>query len=217
MREINFEEWKDFLFSGLICDVMDGLGYPNQSLSHEFQPLVPEMKVFGRVFTAVMQELAAPVETPLVNQTKAIAALGKDDVYVLKTIGAYNAGVWGEILTSGAKMQGALGAVIDGYSRDSAPVIEMGFPVFSRGRDPRTAKQRAEIVAWQVPVVIDGVSVKPGDLVYADYDGVCFIPEEIVGEVLEKCRELEAAETRTRDKILSGVNIVNAFFDNGAL
>ena len=217
MEHIDFQKFSSFLYSGLLCDVMDQMGYPNQCFSKEFQPLTQDMKLFGRAFTAVMQEIFEPVEKPLVNQTKAIAAMGANEVYVLKTCGAYNAGVWGEILSTAARMNGAVGAVIDGMSRDSDNIIKMGYPTFSRGHLPTTAKNRAEIVAWQVPVVIDGVKVAPGDLIFGDLDGVCVIPREIEDAVLQECLDLEERENVIRNKILAGVNIVDAFFEIGAL
>ena len=76
MEHIDFQKFSSFLYSGLLCDVMDQMGYPNQCFSKEFQPLTQDMKLFGRAFTAVMQEIFEPVEKPLVNQTKAIAAMG---------------------------------------------------------------------------------------------------------------------------------------------
>ena len=68
-----------------------------------------------------------------------------------------------------------------------------------------------------MPVVIDSVKVAPGDLIFADLDGVCVIPQEIEDAVLQECLDLEERENVIRNKILAGVNIVDAFFEIGAL
>ena len=83
--------------------------------------------------------------------------------------------VWGDILTAVAHQRGIAGTVIDGVSRDVRRALELGYPIYSRGRFMRTGKDRVEVAEVGGPVTIGGVQVAPGDLLVGDDDGVVAI------------------------------------------
>ena len=77
----------------------------------------------------------------------------------------------------------------------------MNFPLFYKGRDPRTSKGRCEINECQIPVLFDGVSINPGDYIFGDIDGVVIIPKDIVEEVLEQA----LATVKKEDEVRAGL------------
>src|SRR5690606_16243827 len=78
---------------------------------------------------------------------------------------------WGELLSTAAMARGAVGALMDGCTRDVKAIRAMQFPVFHGGIAPLDSKGRGRIMAIDVPIVCAGVKVTPGDLVFGDADG----------------------------------------------
>src|SRR5208337_590943 len=90
----------------------------------------------------------------------------------------------GELLSTAARVRGARGAVIDGLVRDVRKIQQLGFPVFARGIKPVDSKGRGTIIDYNVPIECAGARVSPGDLIFADYDGVIAIPADVLPEVV---------------------------------
>ena len=216
-NNINFKQLRETLYAGLVCDVLDYFGYRNQSLGSEFYPIVPGSVLFGRAYTVVAQPVVVVPEDALVNQCRSIEGVQENDVYVLSTVGGYNAGIWGEIMATALRVRKGTGALIDGMVRDTRQLVEMQFPVIGRGHLPTTSKGRTEITAWKVPIEIDGVRINPGDLIFGDVDGVAVIPQEIEDQVLERCLHILSNENLVRDKILAGESIVETYLEIGAI
>jgi regulator of RNase E activity RraA len=136
-------------------------------------------------------------------------------VIVLDNRGRTDATVWGDLLTTVAHSRGVAGTVIDGVCRDTDRAREVGYPLFSCGQWMRTGKDRVALDATQVPVVVGGVLVSPGDLLFGDGDGVVCVPLSRAEEVLEVARTIEAAETEIRKAIAEGVPLAKARADAG--
>ena len=204
-------------YVGLVCDVLDYFGYRNQSLGAAFQPLEPDMVLMGRAYTTRAVPAGKMTKESMVNQCKSIEGVKDGEIYVMACQGAYLAGVWGEIMSTGVRVNGGVGALIDGMIRDSNQVKEMQFPVISRGHLPTTAKGRMEIVDIQCDVVIDGVTIHPGDLIFGDLDGVAIIPQQIEDEVIERCLAILASENVVRDRVLAGDPISKVYMEIGAI
>lgn len=78
-----------------------------------------------------------------------------------------------------ARNAGCVGVIIDGAVRDIAKIREMDFPVFARGASPYDSQNRQRVIEFGIPVEIAGVRFCPGDLVFADLDGVVVVPREV--------------------------------------
>jgi len=102
-----------------------------------------------------------------------------------------------------AKMQGLSGAIVDGAVRDVNTIRDLEFPVWCRGRTPKTGKHRMEAMEINGPITVHDVLVEPGDFVVADDSGICFIPPHLVEKVLSDAQATEAAEAAARDLIRS--------------
>ena len=105
----------------------------------------------------------------------------------------------------------AAGAVLDGYSRDTTEVLELGLPVFSFGGYSQDQGPRGKVVDYRVPVDIQGVRVRPGDIVFGDQDGVLIIPREAETEAISLALEKAATESSVRLAIKNGMSTVEAF------
>ena len=118
---------------------------------------------------------------------KALQIAQPGDILVAATEGYPHAGYFGDLMATSAMAQQIGGLAIDGCIRDSAEIIEMGFPVFCRGTCMRgTAKQTLGSVNH--PVLFADVVVNPGDLVLGDDDGIVIIPQSKLDEVLKATR-----------------------------
>lgn len=126
------------------------------------------------------------------------------EVVVLDNGGRTDCTVWGDILTAMAHHRGVAGTVIDGVCRDVRRALDVGYPIFSRGRYMRTGKDRVEACDVQRPVNVGGVQVAPGQLIVADDDGAVTVPADVEDDLVEICRTVHERESRIVDDVLSG-------------
>ncbi len=191
------------LYAGLVFDVLEELGYPNQVLSHEIMPLALDMKVAGPAFTVKAATAAEKDEDIRFRRLKSLKDMTFPCVEVRDRGTPFRVALYGELTATSAKAHGAVGAIVDGGTRDSGMIIEMGFPLFARYRTPIEAYGRTMTLACQVPVILSGeltetVVVNPGDFVFGDLDGVLIIPKHLTCQVLQKCEEIAGTENLAR-------------------
>jgi regulator of RNase E activity RraA len=110
-----------------------------------------------------------------------------------------------------------VGAVVDGYHRDTPRVLEQDFPVFSRGAYAQDAAVRASVVDFRCLIRIGEVDLAPGDLVFGDVDGVVVIPSAVADEVIARALVKARAENVVRDAIEAGMSSTEAFRSYGVL
>ena len=143
---------------------------------------------------------------------KMLGSITNGDVIVTQAHDDRNHGAHlGELSSETAKFRGARGAVIDGGTRDVDYILKLGFPVFCRYRTQRDILGRWQLTSFGQPVQIGGVTVRRGDFVVGDKDGVLVIPQEITLTVLEKSEEVMNTENLVRKAILQGVHPVEAY------
>lgn len=208
---------KENLYSGIICDVLDQMGYRNQALSNELNGLNDNTVIFGPAFTSIGTEVYSMPEDPLTAQCKVVDQLGEGEIYVLVTRGSYNCAVFGELFATAVKGRKGAGVLLDGYARDLKALKEMDFPVFYRGKNPKTSKGRCEINECQIPVTLDGVTINPGDYIFGDIDGIVIIPKDIAEEVMDRALETILKENEVRDRLLNGTSLQQAYAEIGAI
>jgi regulator of RNase E activity RraA len=126
------------------------------------------------------------------------------DVAFFDCGGFSGASVMGSLSARWARRLGIAGCVVDGAVRDVDSILAVGLPVWSRGVTPVSGKHRLRAIELNGTVSLAGLTVEPADLVLADATGVCVVPGSRAAEVLERCRELEAAEREIEDAIDSG-------------
>ena len=125
--------------------------------------------------------------------------------------------LWGELMTIRARACGALGAVMDGYSRDTNGILEQDFPCFSRGRYAQDQAPRGKVIDYRCPVEIGQARIEPGDILFGDLDGVCVIPRKAERDVFAKALEKAREEKNVRKALDDGMTAGDAFRKFGIL
>jgi len=121
------------------------------------------------------------------------------------------------LLSTAAQARGARGVVCDGLIRDVKKIEQLGLPVFARGIKAVNSKGRGLVIGYNVPVDCGGVLVSPGDLVFADYDGVVAIPANRANEIVQMATEKAMRENRSRKDLLAGASLKDVYDKYGVL
>jgi len=211
-----FDLVNERLYTAVLGDVLDTLGYYHQFLPPQIRGMRPEMRLVGRAMPVLIADVFGPQPKPFGLLTEALDDLQPGEVYLARG-GTQPAAMWGEILTATAQVRGARGAVVDGYHRDSVKVLGQGFPVFSTGAYALDSSVRTVVRDFRVPVEIGEVSISPGDLVVGDIDGVLVIPAAVEDEVIERALAKAATENVVRIAIEAGMSATEAFARHGVL
>jgi len=205
------------LYPAVVGDVLDRLGLRSQSMAPHIRPLTREMRLAGYAATVHCIEVGGPPDDRhewYKGELQAVDALEPGDVMVVSTCrGCY----WGELLATASRQSGARGIVADAYTRDTLALIEMGFPTFVAGISPEDSLGRIDVDAVGVPVECGTVSVHPGDLIIADYDGVVVVPSARAEEVVALAEEKVSGENLVRKKLADGMPVSEAFRTYGVI
>jgi len=138
----------------------------------------------------------------------AISQAAPGDVVVVDYKGYMRAAAIGDLMAFGAKARGLAGIVIDGATRDAAQIVELGFPVFSRGLCI-TGPTKAQGGQVGVPVTVGGCVIHPGDIVVGDSDGLVVVPAAELDATLRVAEERDTREAGVRDKLAKGATTVD--------
>ncbi len=199
------------LYVPVVCDVLDGLGYRGQAMHQRLRPLLPDMRACGfagRARTIHWTETDYVVEAdPYGLEIDAMDSLRPGDVVVHSTDFAGTNAPWGELMSTIAKRNGAVGCVCDSQVRDCVRIIEMGFPVYYAGIRPLDSLGRGRVLAYDVPVRCGDVLVRPGELILADFDGIVVVPRAVEATVLRLAAEKVDKESASRAELLSGKSL----------
>lgn len=212
---------KEHLYVAAICDVLDSLGYRHQAMHHRLRPLLPDMRncgFAGRARTVRWMETDYITEQdPYGLEIETVDSLRPGDVIVHSTDHAGTNAPWGELMSTVAKRNGAVGCVCDSQVRDCVRIIEMEFPVYCTGIRPLDSMGRAKVMAYDVPVKCGEVLVHPRDLVIADFDGIVVVPREVEREALKLAYEKADKESLSRRDLLAGKTLREVYDTYGVL
>lgn len=211
-----FALMREKLYTPVVGDILDAMGYYHQFLPQAIRPLRDEMKLAGRAMTVLMIDVFGVQKKPFGLLTEALDQLAEGEIY-LATGGTRRCAYWGELLTATARMRGAAGAVVDGWHRDTPQVLEQNWPVFSTGCYAQDSSVRTQVADYRCRVEVGGVVVLPGDIVFGDVDGVLIVPAGVAGEVVEKALEKTSGEKTVRKAIEAGMSSTKAFETYGIL
>ncbi len=202
------------LFSAVIGDVMDKMELQHQFLPPKIQPLRDNMLVAGRAMPLLVEDTDYDPEIPFEEAYgllfEALDDLKANEVY-LCTGASPRYALWGELMSTRAMKLGAVGAVIDGYSRDTPGVLKLDFPTFSYGRFAQDQAYRGRVVDYRTTITIDGVKIVSGDIIFGDLDGVCVIPQQFEQEVVNQALEKVRGEKLVRKALEEGMSAAEAF------
>jgi 4-hydroxy-4-methyl-2-oxoglutarate aldolase len=212
-----FAAKKSLLFSGVLADVLDGLGHCHSALPESIRPLTAEWKLFGRVATLSAASVATVPDHPYEVELACIDSLQPGDVLVATTNGDRSSALWGELLSTASRAHGAVGAVIDGLTRDAAKILAMDFPVFASGYSPLDSKGRLDGISHGRPLRIGSCPIQPGDYLFGDIDGVVVIPGHVAEKALTMALEKVTAENKVRAELAKGRSAREVFAEFGVL
>jgi len=220
---------KEKLYTPVVGDILDQMGFPHQFLPAEIRPLAAQvpaamltdvkgdnwLKLAGFACTVLENDIYGAPKKPFGYMTEALDQLRPGEIYV--ATGAHHSALWGELLTASARARGAVGAVLDGYTRDTPMVLEQDFPVFCAGTWAQDSSIRTYVFDYRCDIEIGQVTIHDGDLIFGDVDGVLVIPRAIAAEVVERALEKAATEKTMRRAIENGMLVTEAFERFGVL
>jgi len=191
--------------SSILADVAGRRG----ALSSRIAPLAPSMRLAGPALTVEVR----PGDNLMIHAAMALAKPG--DVLVIDGKGDDTSALMGEIMVSQCMAIGIAGIVVYGAVRDTEAIRALGFPMYATGANPNgPTKQVPGRINW--PVSVGGVTVRPGDLVVGDADGVVVIEPVKVAAAVEAAKQKLADETARIEGIRSGAQLRPTWLD-GAL
>lgn len=173
-------------------------------LGHELKPIDPTLHMIGRACTVE----CAPGDNLALHQ--GIEAAKEGDVLIFDCKGYKDGGHFGDMMANACKVKGLAGVIINGSCRDAQDIKELGFPVYSKALSPAHTIKK-ELAKINVPLTIDGVLINPGDLIFADGDGVVVINQNDEDEVIEKALQKYESEKEILQRILNGETTMSIY------
>jgi regulator of RNase E activity RraA len=202
-------------YTGVVHDVMRGMGLRDFTFPPELRPLFPETPLAGPVFTVLGKvDPNADAHSTLVAWTGLLSKAKPGHIWVSQPNDRVVAHM-GELSAETLKNKGVLGCVVDGYVRDVRFLVEMGFQTWSRGHTPRDIVGYWLPAGFDVEITIGEVRLAPGDYLIADMDGAIRIPRAIVDDVVTQAEGAIATESKVRSAILDGVDPQEAYLRFG--
>jgi len=207
------------LRTALLCDAMDDVGLLNQAMEECIRPLNPKIDqvIAGRAATALSVDVYRRRENPYEHEIAFVDSLQPGDIAVVASNRSRSNGIWGELMSTAARVRGAKATVTDGLCRDMRLIVEMDYPVYCAGVKPVDSAPRGYVVEYGTQVNCGGVKVSPGDLVVMDIDGICVVPREVEQQVVEAALDKAARERHTKRELLDGAYLRDVYAKYGVL
>src|SRR3954453_5423677 len=202
-------------YTGVVHDVMRGMGLRDFTFPPELRPLFPERRLAGPAFTidGKVDPRADPHET-LLAWTGLLSKAKPGHIWLSQPNDRVVAHM-GELSAETLKNKGVLGCLVDGYVRDVNFLLEMGFQSWSRGFTPRDIVGHWLPAGFEVEIRIGDVAIAPGDYLVADRDGAIRVPQALVAEVIERAEAAVTTENKVRTAILAGTDPQQAYLQFG--
>ncbi len=210
---------KDKLFTAVIGDVMDVMGYQQQFLPAIIKSVQEQPLLVGRAMTVLEADVfhssngksnEALLDRAFGKMFEALDDLKENEIYICSG-SSPNYALWGELMSTRAKQLGAVGAIVNGYHRDTHGIKRIGFPTYSLGAYAQDQGPRGKVIGWRVPLKIGGTLVNNGDILIADIDGVCVVPKSIEQEVFQRAFDKASKEKLVQKALENGMSTVEAW------
>jgi len=196
------------IYTAAINDILQGRSLHNQWLGPAIKCQTKDLKreiIAGVAFTVqwIYDPLPDERNKPA---AKMVESYPEDGMIVVDAGADQISGFWGELATTVCLKNGVRGAVINGGAKDTGIVKTMGFPIFCKFTSPVDGFYRSRLRDWQIPIWINDILIRPGDIIVGDHDGVLVIPQEIAEEVLLEAERRILEESQTRELLKQGVS-----------
>lgn len=195
----------DELCSGLFSDVMDKMGYKHQVITG-MKRNKQMVSFIGRARTVFIETIETDEENIRMGLSF-LGALKENEILIVK--GSQCFAYFGELMTKLSTRQGISGVIIDGLTRDTNYTHreEVNLPILAKGYSPVDIKGRGRVKETDIAVDIEGVRICSGDLIYADNEAVCVVPQNIELEVMEAVKEKLKEEQRITELIENNITV----------
>jgi regulator of RNase E activity RraA len=191
-----------------IGNALDDLGIAG--VMPNLKPVWPGARYVGPAFTAKEVTGVHGSYTGADFKLGAIIDQAKPgDVVVIDNAG-HQVSTWGGIASFAARQKGIAGLLVDGGVRDADEIEEFAFSAFARHVTPTSAKGRIKVLAINVPVKMDGILVRPGDVICADATGVVCVPHEVAEKVARTARLFDKQDKQAIEEIRRGLTFTAA-------
>lgn len=194
------------LYTGAVNDVLREFCLLDQALPGHIKPLREYRSIAGFAFT-VKSSPNVQVSGEMEFRTQMLDAMHEDAFVLWDTSRDQKATLWGGVMTATAKGKGLKAACIDGGIRDTHQILEADFPVFYEYRISNGSLGRCLITHYQIPIKIGDVTIKPGDVVLGDIDGVLVVPRDIAYDVLVRAEEIRENEKKIFGWVAEGQSV----------
>jgi regulator of RNase E activity RraA len=206
------------LFVAVVGDVMDTLGLQHQFLPPVFRPVDETTRLLGRAMPVLETDIfpsEQPTHNPLMTKPfglmfEALDDLKPGEIYVASGASTRYA-LWGELMSTRAKILGAHGALLNGFARDTDGIKALGFPCFCTGYYAQDQGVRGKVMDYRCALEIGGVRIEPGTLLFGDKEGVLVIPPQAEEEVVRLALEKVRGEKLVAKAIREGMSAVEAY------
>ena len=191
-----------------IGNVLDDLGI--SGIIQNIKPIYPGLRFAGCALT--VKEITGVLGTYSNEDFKlgpVIDSAQENDVIAIDN-GGHQVSTWGEIASLAAQMRGVKGLIVDGGVRDCDEMKELQFPVFSRHVVATSGKTRVKILSMNTVIKIDGIRVRPGDILVGDGTGIACIPVEVAHKVLQDAQKLNQQDQQAVGEIRQGLSFTEA-------
>jgi regulator of RNase E activity RraA len=219
-----FHLMRSALYTAVVGDILDQMGYLHQFLPSRIQPLRDDMVLAGRAMPVLEADACHwqndphnPLcDKPFGLMLEALDDLHEGEVYICAGASPSYALV-GELMCTRMRILGAAGAVVNGFHRDTRGILALDFPCFSYGRYAQDQAPRGKVIGYRVPIDVEGVHIEPGDIVFGDLDGVLVIPRAVERECLERAYVKATGEKTVAQSIGAGMSAVESFRIHGIM
>jgi 4-hydroxy-4-methyl-2-oxoglutarate aldolase len=211
-----FATIRNHLYTAVVGDVLDNMGHRVHFLPPAIKPLRSDMVVVGRAAPAIVGDAPGSQGDRFGKLLDALDSLREHDVYITNG-GETPYSLWGELMSTRAQHLNAAGAVLNGFCRDEAGILDLGFPTFCWGSYALDISYRGKVLEYGTPTKVGDVPVSPGDVVFGDRDGVLVIPARLAEEVFAQALEKVQGENSVREAFREGMSAVEAFGKFGVM
>lgn len=196
------------LATSTIGNVLDDLKI--SGIIQNIKPISPGFRFAGGAFT--VKEVTGVLGTYTNEDFKLgqVIDAAQDGHVIMIDNGGQQVSTWGGIASFAAQKRGVAGLVVDGGVRDLDEIREFNFPVFSRYVVPTSGKGRVKILSMNTVIKIDGIRVRPGDIIVGDGTGIVCIPVEVAEEVLNKAKKMDEQDKQATEEIRRGLTFTEA-------
>lgn len=210
---------KEKLFTALVGDVLDKMGFMRQFLPPQLKPLDPDCTIIGRAMPVLEMDVFDEVvpnsnvsilQAPFGAMFEALDDLKENEIYIC-TGSSPRYALWGGLMSVRAQKLKAFGAVVNGYIRDTKEILRLKFPVFSLGSYAQDQGPRGKVIDYRVSIEWDGIRIRPGDIIFGDRDGVLIIPREAEKEAFSRAIEKALGEKLVLKALQEGMSAADAF------